>query len=104
MSKSPPDPPLFPSDSADRSGNSPLKPGPLPRCRLVLLRKQTDQLTQVVRAIMDLTHYCHTEATHRMWEAYHSGRALLLITYRERAELFAEQFAERGFAVVIEPT
>jgi ATP-dependent Clp protease adaptor protein ClpS len=103
MSKSPPDPPIFPSDSADPSGKKRPAPGPLPRCRLVLVRSAADNLVGVVRAIMDLTRYGEAEATHRMWEAHHSGRSLVLTTHRERAELFVEQFAGRGVTVVVEP-
>jgi hypothetical protein len=37
-----------------------------------------------------------------MWQAYHQGRSVLLTTHRERAELLAEQFAERGLRVTLE--
>jgi ATP-dependent Clp protease adapter protein ClpS len=57
----------------------------------------------VVRTVMELTRFCRAEATHKMWEAHHSGRSVLLVTYRERAELYAEQFANRGLPVAIEP-
>jgi hypothetical protein len=57
----------------------------------------------VVRTIMELTRLCRAEATHKMWEAYHGGQSVLLVTYRERGELFAEQFAERGVTVSLEP-
>jgi ATP-dependent Clp protease adaptor protein ClpS len=103
MSQFPPDQPLFPSDSADSSGKRPLRPGPLPPCRLVIVKNETDDLMRIVNSIMELTRFCRPEATHRMWEAHHCGRSLLLITYRERAELLVEQFAGRGVTVVIEP-
>jgi ATP-dependent Clp protease adapter protein ClpS len=57
----------------------------------------------IVRTIMELTRLCRAEATHKMWEAYHCGRSVLLVTYRERAELYAERFNERGLTVSIEP-
>jgi ATP-dependent Clp protease adapter protein ClpS len=57
----------------------------------------------VVRAIMDLMHFCRAEATNKMWEAHHGGRALLLKTHRERAELFVEQFAAKGVKATVEP-
>ena len=31
-----------------------------------------------------------------MWEAYHLGRSVVVATHLERAELYVEQFAERG--------
>ncbi len=38
-----------------------------------------------------------------MWEAHHTGRSILFITYRERGELYVEQFADKGLTVSIEP-
>jgi ATP-dependent Clp protease adapter protein ClpS len=70
----------------------------------VILHSDTNQdLMFVVRTVMELTHLCREEATHKMWEAHHYGQSLLLITYRERAELYVEQFAARGLTVTIEP-
>jgi ATP-dependent Clp protease adapter protein ClpS len=57
----------------------------------------------IVRTVMELTRFCKTEATHKMWQAHHFGRALLLITYKERAELYVEQFASKRLTVTIEP-
>ena len=57
----------------------------------------------VVRTVMELIRFCRTEATHKMWEAHHLGRSILLTTYRERAELYVEQFTDRGVMVMIEP-
>jgi ATP-dependent Clp protease adapter protein ClpS len=56
----------------------------------------------IVRTVMELTRFCRAEATHKMWEAHHSGKSVLLTTYQERAELFAEQFAARGLHVALE--
>ncbi len=57
----------------------------------------------VTRAVMDITRFGEAEAEHRMWEAHHHGRALVLVTHLERAELFVEQFADRGLPASIEP-
>jgi ATP-dependent Clp protease adapter protein ClpS len=57
----------------------------------------------VVRTVMELTRLCKAEATHKMWEAHHFGRSQLLVTFRERAELYVEQFARKGLAVTMEP-
>jgi ATP-dependent Clp protease adapter protein ClpS len=56
----------------------------------------------IVRTIMEVTHYCREEATYKMWEAHHSGRCVVLTTYRERAEFFAEQLATRGVRATVE--
>ena len=79
------------------------RPGPLPRYRIVLLHDAGADLMFVVRSVMELTRFPRAEATHKMWEAYHCGRSVLLVTYKERAELYVEQFASKGLTVSIEP-
>jgi ATP-dependent Clp protease adapter protein ClpS len=75
----------------------------LPGYRLILLNNEGPELMFVVRTIMELTRLGRAEATHKMWEAHHCGRSQLLITHKERAELYAAQFADRGLRVTIEP-
>ncbi len=75
----------------------------LPRYKVVLLRDTTNDLMFIVRTVMELTRLCRAEATHKMWEAHHSGRSMLLVTYLERAELYVEQFADRNLNTVLEP-
>ena len=75
----------------------------IPRYRLMLHAEKVVDLMQVVRTIMEVTRYCLTEAMHKMWQAHHFGEALLFVTYRERAELFVELFADRGLSVTLEP-
>ncbi len=74
-----------------------------PRYRVVLLQNAASDMMFVVRTIMELTRLCRAEATHKMWEAHHSGRSPLLVTWKERAELYVEQFASKGLNVTIEP-
>jgi ATP-dependent Clp protease adapter protein ClpS len=76
---------------------------PVPPYRVVLAGTAAQALMMVVQIVMEVTHLCRAEATHKMWEAHHSGRSELLVTHKERAELFVEQFAERGLNVTIEP-
>jgi ATP-dependent Clp protease adapter protein ClpS len=57
----------------------------------------------IVRTVMDLTRLGQAEALHKMWQAHHSGRSQLLVTFKERAELYVEQFAARGLSVSMEP-
>ena len=61
------------------------------------------ELMGVVRAVMELTRLCREEATHKMWESYHRGQSQLLVTHKERAELYIDQFATLGIRVTIEP-
>jgi ATP-dependent Clp protease adapter protein ClpS len=75
----------------------------LPRCKVVLHQNDIQDLMFVVRSVMELMRFPRAEATYKMWEAYHSGRSILLTTYRERAELYVEQFASKGLTVTVEP-
>lgn len=101
MSQSPGDPPPASRPNPPQPQRQ-LRPGPLPPCRVVLLPNPSHELMFIVRTVMELTRLCRAEATHKMWEAYHSGRSQLLITHRERAELYVEQFAERGLNTTVE--
>jgi len=73
------------------------------RCKVVLHPDNINDLMFIVRIVMELTRFPRAEATHKMWEAQHSGRSVILQTYLERAELFAEQFGDRGLNVTVEP-
>ncbi len=75
----------------------------LPRYKLILLQNPSCDLMFVIRSVMELTRFPRAEATHKMWEAHHQGRSILLTTWLERAELYVEQFASKGLATSIEP-
>lgn len=94
----PMDPPRDPESSFQ-----PSRRRHLPRYQLLLHADQTEDLLFVVRTIMELTRSCLAEAAHKTWEAHRSGQALLLVTYRERAELYVDQFSARGLTVALEP-
>ena len=76
---------------------------PVTRYKVLLHRTTDKELMFVVRAVMELTRFGTAEAEFRMWEAYHRGRSLVLVTHLERAELYVEQFADRGLFATIEP-
>lgn len=99
---------LHPADDQDDKSRRP-SPQPThtassswPRYQVVLHNSWHDTMF-VVRTIMEVTRFCLAEATRKMTEANQHGRALLLVTYKERAELYVEQFAERGLTATIEP-
>jgi ATP-dependent Clp protease adapter protein ClpS len=81
----------------------PQRERPLPRYKVILHGDPRTDLMFVVRSVMELTRFPRAEATHKMWEAHHCGRSVLLTTYLERAELYVQQFAARGLTVSIEP-
>jgi ATP-dependent Clp protease adapter protein ClpS len=74
----------------------------IPQYKIVLLQDSQSDMMFIVRTIMEITRLCRAEATHKMWEAHHGGRSVLLTTYRERAELLAEQLSVRGLKVTLE--
>ncbi len=75
----------------------------LPPYKVLLHNDDVHEMDFVVRSIMELTHLGKPDATQRMLEAHNRGVALLLTTHKERAELYAEQFASKGLTVSIEP-
>ena len=79
------------------------RPRQLPRYKVVLHHDPQHDLMFVVRSVMELTRFPRAEATHKMWEAHHNGRSVLLTTWLERAELYVEQFADKGLDTSIEP-
>lgn len=83
-------------------GWPPGRPG-TPRYKVCLLHTADKDLTFVVRVVMELTRFGTAEAEFRMWEAHHRGRSVVVITHLERAELYVEQFADRGLTTAIEP-
>jgi ATP-dependent Clp protease adapter protein ClpS len=95
-----PRPPLEPHKQ--QAGAKPAPGRPL-LCKVVLHNDSGKDLMFVVRTVMELTRFCRAEATHKMWEAHHCGRSVLLVTYKERAELYQEQFLDRGLTVSVEP-
>jgi ATP-dependent Clp protease adaptor protein ClpS len=108
MSQPPPDrsdAPRWPDPQSNvaRPALPPTRPRQLARYKVVLLNDSSKDLMFVVRTVMELTRLCRAEATHKMWLAHHDGRAVLLVTWLERAELFAEQFAGRQLPVTVEP-
>ena len=92
----------FPPRS-DRSGPEPTRRVPFPRYRVFLHRSADRDLMSVVRVVMEVTRFGSAEAEFRMWEAHHRGRATVLVTHLERAELYVELFAARGLLASIEP-
>jgi ATP-dependent Clp protease adaptor protein ClpS len=75
----------------------------MPSYKVILHYDAAKDLMFIVRTVMELTRFCRAEATHKMWQAHHFGQALLLTTYKERAELYVEQFASKSLTVTIEP-
>jgi|SRR5277367_971403 len=78
-------------------------PGFLPQWKVLLHNDDKNSMEHVVVTIVDLTPLAEQEAVLRTLEAHHTGVALLLVTHKERAELYVDQFASKSLIVTIEP-
>lgn len=79
------------------------KPKKLPPYKVLLHNDDVNTFEHVIKSIRRLTRLTTQEATLRVLQAHESGVALLLVTHRERAELYTEQFASLSLTVSTEP-
>lgn len=79
-------------------------PQPLPQYKVLLHNDDVNDFGYVIGTIVELTPLDEQEAKTRVKEADESGVSLLLITHKERAELYQEQFTSKQLTVTIEPT
>ncbi len=75
----------------------------LPPYRVLLHNDDVNSFDHVIRSIQRLTPLKLEEAVERTLEAHERGVSLLLVTHRERAELYVEQFASLSLTVTCEP-
>jgi ATP-dependent Clp protease adapter protein ClpS len=78
-------------------------PQPLPPWKVLLHNDDKNTYEFVIGTIIELTPLNEQDAERRTKEAHDSGVALLLVTHKERAELYLEQFQSKGLTVTIEP-
>ena len=79
-------------------------PQPLPQFKVLLHNDDVNDMGYVVGTIVELTPLGKQEAEQRTVEANDTGVSLILITHKERAELYQEQFTSKKLVVTIEPT
>ncbi len=84
---------------------APTKPRPrlLPPFRVLLHNDEVNTMEHVILTIMKLMGSPVEDAVEKTIEAHNTGVALLLVTHKERAELYQEQFATFKLTVTIEP-
>lgn len=75
----------------------------LPPWRVLLHNDDVNDTLYVVDSIVALTPLGREEAVTRMMEAHITGVSMLLVTHRERAELYRDQFRSKRLTVTIEP-
>ncbi|MEL6328476.1 MAG: ATP-dependent Clp protease adaptor ClpS [Planctomycetota bacterium] len=81
----------------------PTKPKQLPPFRVLLHNDDQNERGYVAATIHELTPHSRAKSVDIMWRAERRGVALLLVTHRERAELYRDQFRSKGLVVTIEP-
>ena len=75
----------------------------LPQWKVLLHNDDKNEMMFVVVTVMELTHLNEQDAVQRTLEAHKTGVALLLVTHKELAELYQDQFQSKGLTVTIEP-
>lgn len=75
----------------------------LPQWKVLLHNDDVNVVGYVINTIVMLTPLDEQQALQRTVEADKTGVALLLVTHKERAELYQEQFQSKGLTVTIEP-
>ena len=81
------------------------RPAPklLPPYRVLLHNDDVNTFDHVIGSILKLTTLSTQEALVKTIAAHEAGVVLLLMTHRERAELYQEQFMSLMLTVTIEP-
>ena len=74
----------------------------LPPYKVVLHNDDVNSFDHVILSILRLTPLKEQDAIERTIEAHEAGVAVLLVTTRERAELYVEQFTSCGLIVTCE--
>ncbi|GMU20889.1 MAG: hypothetical protein AMXMBFR13_09850 [Phycisphaerae bacterium] len=74
----------------------------LPPWKVLLHNDDVNELHRVVEAVYQLTPLNREQSLARTQEAHSTGVSLLLITHKERAELYVEQFQSCGLVVTME--
>lgn len=101
----PPVPPAQPS-STQTSSTALLDrtpPAHLPPFKVLLHNDDVNTPEHVVTSLVELTPLEPPRALVVMKEANDTGLALVLVTHRERAELYQEQLQSKSLTVTIEP-
>jgi len=75
----------------------------LPPYKVILHNDDVNEFGEVILVILKLTSIGEQHAVLCTIEAHETGHSMLLVTNRERAELYVEQFASCRITVTCEP-
>jgi ATP-dependent Clp protease adaptor protein ClpS len=103
--ENPPPPRPAGDGPATATAPAPAKPrvDQLPPFRVLLHNDPLSEMQFVITTLVELTPLNHDRAVQVMLEAHNSGVGLVLVTHKERAELYQEQFHTKKLTVTIEP-
>ena len=79
------------------------EPRQLPPYKLLLHNDDVNTFDHIIRSVRRLTPISEEAAVVKTIEAHETGVALLLVTHRERGELYVEQFASLSVTTSLEP-
>jgi ATP-dependent Clp protease adaptor protein ClpS len=88
---------------AEKTQAAPPRTDQLPPFRVLLHNDDVNEELYVVKTLLELTPLDKTKAVHVMLEAHTTGVSLVLVTHKERAELYQEQFKSKNLTATIEP-
>lgn len=91
------------SATAVKERTTPPKVDQLPPFKVLLHNDDVNEMGYVVRTLMELTPLDKGRSTEVTLEADSRGVALVLVTHKERAELYQQQFKSKMLTVTIEP-
>ena len=98
-----PTPPSSQPGAATLPQRSPPIRAELPKFKVLLHNDDINDLDFVVDTIMELAAVSQQAAVQIAVEADTHGLAMILVTHKERAELYTEQFASKGLTTTMEP-
>lgn len=75
----------------------------MPPYKLILHNDSVNEFERVIEIILELTPLDEIEAIKKTLEAHETGHAVLLITHKERAELYVDQFTSKKLTTTCEP-
>ena len=104
--KEPPKKSKKPDKKPQTKGKPSPKRGPpemLPPWKVLLHNDDENAFDHVIGTIVELTTLNAQDAETRAKEAHDTGVSLLLVTHKERAELYEDQFKSKSLVVTIEP-
>lgn len=75
----------------------------LPPFRVLLHNDDKHDMLYVVESLVDVTPIAYKPAARIMLEAHMRGRALVMVTHKERAEHYRDRLRSKGLVSSIEP-